>query len=145
MLELAEHFHMDGAQLWSEFLVYTCRSFAKNLHLPSGMTPIYAVSKAILAPAKKETMSVLFPLIRVSDLLARLVVLPAASAEVERVFSSMKRIKAAQRNRLNTLALHVDHLIRVSMEGPSVTEWDPIPALRLWESWGNRRLETSNT
>ena len=49
MLELAEHFHMDGAQLWSEFLVY--RSFAKNLHLPSGMTPIHAVSKAILAPA----------------------------------------------------------------------------------------------
>ena len=76
------------------------RSFAKNLHLPSGMTPIHAVSKAILAPAKKETMSVLLPL--KSDLLARLVVLPAASAEVERVFSSMKRIKTAQQNRLNT-------------------------------------------
>ena len=86
-------------------------------------------------------MSVLFPLI--SDLLARLVVLLAASAEVERVFSSMKRIKTAQRNRLNTATL--DHLIRVSMEGPSVTEWNPIPTLRLWESWGNRRWETSNT
>ena len=99
MLELAEHFHMDGAQLWSEFLVY--RSFAKNLHLPSGMTPIHAVSKAILAPAKKETMSVLFPLI--SDLLARLVVLPAASAEVERVFSSMKHIKKLHSGTVLTL------------------------------------------
>ena len=97
MLELAEHFHMDGAQLWSEFLVY--RSFAKNLWNDT----YHAVSKAVLAPAKKETMSVLFPLI--SDLLARLVVLPAASAEVERVFSSMKPIKTAQRNRLNTATL----------------------------------------
>ena len=54
----------------------------------------------------------------------------------------MKRIKTAQRNRLNTSTL--DHLIRVSMEGPTVQEWDPIPALRIWESWGNRKLETSS-
>ena len=86
-------------------------------------------------------MSALFPLI--SDLLARLAVLPATSAQVERVFSTMKRIKTAQRNRLNTTTL--DHLIRVSMEGPKVEEWDPLPALRLWESWGNRKIETSNT
>ena len=105
------------------------------------MTFIQVVTKAILSPAKRETMSSLFPLI--SDLLARLAVLPAVSAEVERVFSNMKRIKTAQRNRLNTNTL--DHLIRISMEGPKVTEWDPFPALRLWESWGNRRLETSNT
>ena len=81
ILEIAKHFHMDGAQLWSQFLVYTCRSFAKNLHLPSGVTPIHAVSKALLAPAKKETTSVFFP--PISDLLATLVVLPA---EVERLF-----------------------------------------------------------
>ena len=89
MLELAEHFQIDGAQLWSEFLVY--RSFAKNLHMTPGMTPIQVVTKAILSPVKKETMSTLFSLI--SDLLTRLAVLPAASAEVEQVFSSMKCIK----------------------------------------------------
>ena len=137
MLELAEHFQIDGAKLWAEFLVY--KSFATNVHIPSGLTPIEVVSRAILEPTKKDTMSTLFPLI--SDLLARLIVLPAASAQVERVFSSMKRIKTAQRNRLNTTTL--DHLILVSMEGPTVTEWDPHPALRLWESWGNRKLETS--
>ena len=67
-------------------------------------------------------MSSLFPLI--SDLLARLAVLPAASAEVERVFSSMKRIKPAQWNRLNTNTL--DHLIRISMEGPKVNRMGSI-------------------
>ena len=55
----------------------------------------------------------------------------------------MKRIKTVQRNRLNTNTL--DHLIRVSMEGPTMEEWDPLPALRLWESWENRKIETSNT
>ena len=92
MLELAEHFQIDGANLWAEyFLVY--KSFATNAHVPSGLTPIEVVSRAILEPTKKDTMSNLSPLI--SDLLARLVVLPAVSAQVERVFSSMKRIKTA--------------------------------------------------
>ena len=136
--ELAEHFELDGAQLWSEYLIF--KSFVKNLSVPSEVTPTEAVSSAILGSSNRGTMSTLFPLI--SDLLARLVVLPASSAHVERVFSSMKRIKTAQRNRLNTSTL--DHLIRVSMEGPTVQECDPIPALRIWESWGNRKLETSS-
>ncbi len=137
IMELAEHFKLDGPKCWQEFLVY--RSFVKNLPIPQGQTPIEAVAHAILGPANKEAMFASFPL--TSDLLARLVVLPAGSAQVERVFSSMKRIKTAQRNRLNTSTL--DHLIRVSMEGPNVGEWDPFQALRIWESWGNRRLETS--
>ena len=137
--ELADHFLLDGAQLWSEYLIY--KSFTKRVHMPSGVTPVEAVINAILGPSSRDTMSALFPLI--SDLLARLAVLPATSAQVERVFSTMKRIKTAQRNRLNTTTL--DHLIRVSMEGPKVEEWDPLPALRLWESWGNRKIETSNT
>ena len=112
------------------------KSFVTNLHIPSGLTPIEVVSKAILEPTKKDTMSTLFPVI--SDLLARLIVLPPVSAQVVRVFSSMKRIKTAQRNRLNTATL--DHLIQVSMEGPTVTEWDPHPALQLWESESLRLL-----
>lgn len=137
--ELANHFLLDGAQLWSEYLMY--KSFTKRIDMPSGLTPVEAVTNAIHGPSSRDTMSALFPLI--SDLLARLAVLPATSAQAERVFSTMKRIKTAQRNRLNTTTL--DHLIRVSMEGPKVEEWDPLPALRLWESWGNRKIETSNT
>ena len=78
MLELAEYFQVDGDQLWSEFLVY--RLFAKNINITTVMTPFQVVAKEILSPAKRETMSYLLPLI--SDLLARLAVLPATNAEV---------------------------------------------------------------
>ena len=73
-MELAEHFQIDGAQLW---LVYS--------HMTSGMTPIQVVTKAILSPAKKETMSAPFPLI--SDLLTRLAVLPAGVLKHEMLHS----------------------------------------------------------
>jgi len=80
-----------------------------------------------------------YPLI--SNILARIAVLPASSAHVERLFSTMKRIKTAQRNRLKTETM--DCLIRISSEGPAVQQWNPMPALRKWESWGKRKLTTS--
>ena len=124
-------------------ILYISHLHSVYMHIPSGLTSVEAVTNAILGPSSRDTMSALIPLI--SDILARLAVLPASSAQVERVFSSMKRIKTAQRNCLNTATL--DKLIRVSMEGPKVEEWDPFPALRLWErcNWGNRKIETSNT
>lgn len=48
----------------------------------------------------------------------------------------MKRIKTPIRSRLSTPTL--DNLIRISMVGPPLEEWDPIPSLRKWESMGNR-------
>ena len=71
-------------------------------------------------------MAVAYPL--VSRILARIAVLPASSAQVERLFSAMKRVKSAQRNRLKAKTL--DHLLRISIEGPTVQAWDPYPALR---------------
>ncbi len=61
----------------------------------------------MLSPSNKETMAVAYPLI--SDILARIAVLPASSVEVERVFSTMKRIKTPVRNRLTTGT--IDHLL----------------------------------
>ena len=37
----------------------------------------------------------------------------------------------------------LDHLMRISIEGPLVHLWDPYPALRKWESMGNRRIQVS--
>ena len=91
------------------------------------------------SPANKEAMAVAYPLI--SSILARIAVLPASSAQVERLFSAMKRVKSAQRNRLKAKTL--DHLLRISIEGPAVQVWDPYPALRKWESMGNRRIQVS--
>ena len=84
-------------------------------------------------------MALAYPLI--SSILARIAVLPASSAQVERLFSAMKRIKSSQRNRLKSTTL--DHLMRISIEGPLVHLWDPYPALRKWESMGNRRIQVS--
>ena len=49
--------------------------------------------------------------------------------------------KGLLRARLKTRTL--DNLMRVSIEGSSLEEWDPTPALRKWELMGNRRIETS--
>lgn len=80
-----------------------------------------------------------YPLI--SSIHSSIAVIPASSAQVEQLFSAMKRIKSAQRNRQKTRTL--DNLLQVSIEGPSLEDWDPTPALRKWESMGNRRIQVS--
>ena len=131
--ELGNLMGVDGRKLWQEFLAYRC--FAKNLPELS----VEAAVQTIFDPGNKEALTTAYPLI--SNILARIAVLPASSAHVERLFSTMKRIKTAQRNRLKTETL--DCLIRISSEGPAVQQWNPIPALRKWESWGKRKLTTS--
>ncbi len=84
-------------------------------------------------------MELVYPL--VSKALAFVVTLPASSAEVERVFSTMKRIKSPIRNRITTDTL--DSLIRISMTNEEVHDWDPTAALKLWEGMGNRKLTTT--
>ena len=81
-------------------------------------------------------MAECFPLI--SGLIRRLSVLLATSAQAERLFSAMKRIKTAQRNCLKITTL--SHLIRISTEGPPISEWDPIPAMKLWQGKGPHRI-----
>ena len=92
-------------------------------------------------PENKETMAHAYPIIL--SILARIAVLPASSAQVERLFSTMKRIKTGQRNRLKTKML--DNLMRISIEGPPVKCWDPYPTLRKWESMGNRQIKISTS
>lgn len=97
----------------------------------------------IHAMYRKENQAVFqttFPLI--SCILARIAVLPASSCEAERLFSAMKRVKCNLRNRLTTC--HLDHLLRISIEGPETNKWDPYPAMRKWESMGHRRICVSN-
>ena len=94
---------------------------------------------AMHEPDMKDTMGAAYPLI--SDILARISVLPGSSAEAERVFSTMKRIKTPIRNRLKTTTL--DNLIRIAMTGPPLSDWDPVPSLRKWEAMGKRKITTS--
>ena len=76
--------------------------------------------KEMWHPLHHDSMLIAYPLI--SKLLARTIVLPASSAEAERVFSTMNQIKTPLCNRLSSTTL--DYLIRISMLGPSITSSD---------------------
>ena len=119
MLELGNFLKVDGHKLWLEFRTY--QSFVERLPQAS----IISAMQAMHSPDNKETMIAAYPLI--SDILARISTLPGSSAEVERVFSTMKRIKSPLRNRLSTTTT-LDNLIRISMNG---------------QSYGNRKLTRS--
>lgn len=133
MLELGDHLDLDGHKLWIEFSTY--RSFVKRL----SNSTVEAAMHAMHEPGTKDSMCAAYPLI--SDILARISVLPGSSAEAERVFSTMKRIKTPIRNRLKTTTL--DHLIRIAMTGPPLSDWDPVPSLRKWEAMGKRKITSS--
>ena len=81
-------------------------------------------------------MKCAYPLI--SDLLARISVLPATSADVERVFSTLKRMKTPIRNRLTTSTL--DSVICISIDGLPIEDWNPTSALRQCEHKGNHKI-----
>ena len=63
---------------------------------------------------------------------------PVITAECERAFSSMKRIKTSLRNRLKTPTL--DCLMRISIEGPPSTDFNFDKAADIWGGMRNRRL-----
>lgn len=69
--------------------------------------------------------------------------IPVSTAECERAFSAMNRIKTDLRNRLSTSTL--DHLMRISIEGPSVQEFDFERAANVRGRMRNRRLSVGVT
>lgn len=101
---------------------------------------VEAAVQAIFDPTNKDMLITAYPL--TSSILAHIVVLPASSTsstQVEHLFSIVKMIKTVERNCLATETL--DCLIRFSSEGPPVQHWNPIPALRKWESWKKEKLQ----
>ena len=133
MLEIGEKLHIDGHELWQEYIGY--KSFVESLPSPVCLETVIHV---MYSPANREAMALAYP--PISSILARIAVLSASSAQVERLFYHEKD-KSSQRERLKSITL--DHLMRISIEGPLVHLWDPNPALRKWESMGNRRIQVS--
>ena len=78
ILELASTMGMDGHKLWNEFLAYH--------FLASSLTPqsLECALTVMWKSDNRQTMLAAYPLI--TSLLARIAVLPASSAEMERVF-----------------------------------------------------------
>jgi len=59
---------------------------------------VAAAVQTIFDPSNKEALATAYPLI--FNILAHIAVLPASNANVECLFSTMKRMKTTQRNRL---------------------------------------------
>lgn len=74
-----------------------------------------------------RTIAHLYPQLRK---LAEIALLPISTAECERAFSTMNRIKTNLHNRLITLNL--DHLMQISINGPCLQEYDFDRAATSW-------------
>jgi hypothetical protein len=81
----------------------------------------------------KYTVVLLF-LVRYLRLGTRLI----SNAVVERMFSTMARMKPHLRNRMSRDRL--DSLLRISEEGPSVKDYDPTAAIERWYGQKKRRI-----
>ena len=132
MLEIGESLQIDCHKLWQQYIGY--KSFFNSLPQPRS---VEVAGHALTS--KLRNVGNAYPLI--SSILARIAVLPASSAQVERLLSTMKRMKSAQRSRLKSKTL--DHLMRISIEGPPVQHRDPTTALRKWQYVVNRRIQIS--
>ncbi len=71
------------------------------------------------------------------DVIDIILCLPASSAECERGFSLMKLLKTDQWNKMSTHS--VSHVMRIKLESASIEDFDPTPAIHLWNSDGVRR------
>ena len=69
--------------------------------------------------------------------------IPVSTAECEHAFSSMNRIKTELRNRLKTSTL--DCLMRVSIEGPPLADFNLERAADIWGGMRNRRLSVGHS
>lgn len=87
--------------------------------------------------AGNATVKVLYP--NLSKLAKICLILPVSTADCERSFSAMKRIKTDLRNRMNTTTL--DALMRICIEGPPLNEFDFDMALNSWSKLRNRRIK----
>ena len=96
-------------------------------------TKLQELAEEILS---KDSICVLFPL--VAKLLTHALVLPVSTADCERCFSTMKRVKTDLRNRMSTQTL--DKLLRIRIEGPTISEFNFNEAVQEWSQLRNRRL-----
>ena len=73
-----------------------------------------------------------------AKLLTHALVLLVSTADCERCFSTMKRVKTDLRNRMSTQTL--DKLQRIRIEGPTISEFNFNEAVQEWSQLRNRRL-----
>ncbi|XP_014670717.1 PREDICTED: uncharacterized protein LOC106811561 [Priapulus caudatus] len=63
--------------------------------------------------------------------------IPISTAHVERVFSYVKRILGDWRHRMNVKTM--EDLVRISLEGVPLRDFDPFPVVKQWQASGCRK------
>ena len=125
-LELDTH-SGDIREEWKEFKAF----LSTSTQVKEGLTKDLA--KYLLSTLERR---LLFPAL--SKLLVRGLVLLIATADCERGFSAMNRIKTVPRNRLKTNTL--EQLMFISIEGPSADRFDFGRAADKWGGLHHRRI-----
>ena len=74
--------------------------------------------------------------LRMRLLASVLMVIPVSTADSERSFSTLKRVKTSLRSRMTNKTLNA--LLTISIDGPSVSDFDR--AVSAWGAMGNRRI-----
>ena len=97
---------------------------------------LMSTTQVMQTMCENSSLVELYPTI--SKLACIALTIPVSTADVERGFSTMNRIKTEPRNRLNTETL--DRLIRLSCEGPCIDEFNYNTAAKVWSSKSNRRI-----
>ena len=138
LVTLADHFTpaiVDVEQLQHEWELLK-NSASSGSSLPFRTMGAQQVMATIV---QKETLCTLFPNLYNLALIALLI--PTSTADCERGFSALKRIKTPLRNRLsNTITVQ---LMFLAVEGPTLSDFDFDAACSAWASKRNRRIHVS--
>jgi hypothetical protein len=116
----------DGVRAeWELFQVLLSTTYASLSH--------YEVMKLVVG---NETLRLIYP--NLCKLAQICLILPLSTADCERAFSTMKRVKTPLRNRLNTKTL--ESLMRIRLEGPQLSSFNFELAVSNWSKLRNRRI-----
>ena len=84
----------------------------------------------------RSTVSVAYP--NLSQVAQVFLALPVSTADCERGFSTMKRIKTRLRSQMTNETLN--HCMRISMEAPPLEQFDFDSSVITWSGLKNRRI-----
>ena len=126
---LSRHFvSLDGQALvmdWTNFRTYMMQC-CRNMCMQEVMTRL----------STNPTLHQMYP--ELSKLAQICLVIPVSTADCERGFSAMARVKTKLRNQMKNSTLN--HCLRILIEGPPIETFDFEKVLDTWKKHGHRRL-----
>ena len=123
----------DNTTLKTEWQTLKNSMVSEENHLP---VRNYDASDVMNSVVKNKDFKSIFPNLFKISLIGLLI--PASTADCERGFSALKRIKTPLRNWLNSVV--TNNLLMLAIEGPEGKEFDFSLAVDVWGRAKNRRI-----